>query len=152
MNTAPLIKIKHQYIGSGKQKSVISFYEDTIQFQFQPDHIPKTIYYHEIEQIICLKRKRIYYISCCLAVLLLGIVTFHFLVSDGSIYNLISVIFLVLTAVVNYKEAGTLIQVKRGALKTEVFKSYKKKEVEEVLRLLKKYQAQAESNGLVNSK
>ncbi len=84
--------------------------------------------------------------------LLLEIVIFHFLVSDGSIYTLISVIFLVLTAVVNYKEAGTLIQVKRGALKTEVFKSYKKKEVEEVLRLLKKYQAQAESNGLVNSK
>jgi len=68
-----------------------------------------------------------------------GVIISNFLYETLSVYNLITFSFLLISTIVSFLEKGKLIQIKKGSLKVDVFRSNKSNEIQEVITLLGDY-------------
>ena len=74
-----------------------------------------------------------------IALVCVGVIISNFLYETLSVYNLITFSFLLISTIVSFLEKGKLIQIKKGSLKVDVFRSNKSNEIQEVITLLGNY-------------
>ena len=74
-----------------------------------------------------------------IALVCVGVIFSNFLYETLSVYNLITFSFLLISTIVSFLEKGKLIQIKKGSLKVDVFRSNKSNEIQEVITLLGDY-------------
>ena len=74
-----------------------------------------------------------------IALVCVGVIISNFLYETLSVYNLITFSFLLISTIVSFLEKGKLIQIKKGSLKVDVFRSNKSNEIQEVETLLGDY-------------
>jgi hypothetical protein len=74
-----------------------------------------------------------------IALVCVGVIISNFLYETLSVYNLITFSFLLISTIVSFLEKGKLIQIKKGSLKVDVFRSNKSNEIQEVITLLGDY-------------
>ncbi len=74
-----------------------------------------------------------------IALVCVGVIISNFLYETLSVYNLITISLLLMSLIINFLEKGKLIQIKKGSLKVDVFRSNKSNEIQEVITLLGNY-------------
>ncbi len=141
MNTTLLTKPLLELISSGKKPSTLSFYKDHFVFKVEPDHTPRTIFYNEMDNVYTIRYKGLHYTLLAFSSALFGATFGVFFIEEGTFYNVVTSVCLLVMSFVNVKADASMIKIKRGALGTEVFKSFKKEEVKQALIHLKDYQA-----------
>ena len=68
-----------------------------------------------------------------------GVIISNFLYETLSVYSLITISLLLMSLIINFLEKGKLIQIKKGSLKVDVFRSNKSNEIQEFITLLGDY-------------
>ena len=142
MKKAIPTKPQNQLICSEKKPSTLSFYIDHLVFKLEPNHTPRTIFYKEIDKVRRVQYKGLHYTFLAFSSALFFITFGMFFMEEGTFYNVVTSVCVLIMSIVNFKADASMIKIKRGALETEVFKSSKKEEVKEALKCLKSYQTQ----------
>jgi len=139
MNNFEPTEPKERIISSSKGNGCVSFYNHYFSFKLEKDHTPRKIKYREIDKIIHKKGTWLYVIYLVIALVCVGVIISNFLYETLSVYNLITFSFLLISTIVSFLEKGKLIQIKKGSLKVDVFRSNKSNEIQEVETLLGDY-------------
>ena len=139
MNNFESTEPKERIISSSKGNGCVSFYNYYFSFKLEKDHTPRKIKYREIDKIIHKKGTWLYVIYLAIALVCVGVIISNFLYETLSVYNLITFSFLLISTIVSFLEKGKLIQIKKGSLKVDVFRSNKSNEIQEVITLLGNY-------------
>lgn len=125
MNNFESTEPKERIISSSKGKGRITFFTDHLVFKLEHDHLPRKIDYLEIDKIIHKKGTWLYVIYLVIALVCVELIISNFLYETLSVYNLITFSFLLISTIVSFLEKGKLIQIKKGSLKVDVFRSNK---------------------------
>jgi len=139
MNNFESTEPKERIISSSKGNGCVLFTIITFFFKLEKDHTPRKIEYREIDKIIHKKGTWLYVIYLVIALVCVGVIISNFLYETLSVYNLITFSFLLISTIVSFLEKGKLIQIKKGSLKVDVFRSNKSNEIQEVITLLGDY-------------
>ncbi|MGA0896586.1 MAG: hypothetical protein ACO3QK_04780 [Flavobacteriaceae bacterium] len=139
MNNFESTEPKERIISSLKGNGCVSFYNHYFSFKLEKDHTPRKIKYRDIDKIIHKNGTWLYVIYLVIALVCVGVIISNFLYETLSIYTLINFSLLLIFLIINFFEKGKLIQIKKGSLKVDVFRSNKSNEIQEVITLLRNY-------------
>lgn len=129
MNPAP-----ESLISTSRSKSKIDFYKEYILFQLEQDHTPRKLLYEEMDRVILKKMGKGWWIGFGFTLVFTGASFYLYFFDSASIYDVITAFLLLLMLFASYAERhNKLIQIKKGSLTIDVFRSTKARELEWVL-------------------
>ena len=129
MNPAP-----ESLISTSRSKSKIDFYKEYILFQLEQDHTPRKLLYEEMDRVVLKKMGKGWWIGFGFTLVFTGASFYLYFFDSASIYNVITAFLLLLMLLASYAERhNKLIQIKKGSLTIDVFRSTKARELEWVL-------------------
>ncbi|MDC1012239.1 hypothetical protein OAQ04_03270 [Flavobacteriaceae bacterium] len=129
MNPAP-----ESLISTSRSKSKIDFYKEYILFQLEQDHTPRKPLYEEMDRVVLKKMGKGWWIGFGFTLVFTGVSFYLYFFDSASIYHVITAFLLLLMLVASYAERhNKLIQIKKGSLTIDVFRSTKARELEWVL-------------------
>ena len=121
-------------ISTSRSKSRIDFYKEYILFQLEQDHTPRKLLYEEMDLVVLKKMGKGWWIGFGLTLVFTGASFYLYFFDSASIYNVITAFLLLLMLLASYAEHhNKLIQIKKGSLTIDVFRSTKARELEWVL-------------------
>lgn len=121
-------------ISTSRSKSRIDFYNEYILFQLEQDHTPRKLLYEEMDLVVLKKRGKGWWIGFGFTLVFTGASFYLYFFDSASIYNVITAFLLLLMLLASYAERhNKLIQIKKGSLTIDVFRSTKARELEWVL-------------------
>ena len=121
-------------ISTSRSKSRIDFYKEYILFQLEQDHTPRKLLYEEMDLVVLKKMGKGWWIGFGLTLVFTGASFYLYFFDSASIYNVITAFLLLLMLLASYAERhNKLIQIKKGSLTIDVFRSTKARELEWVL-------------------
>ena len=134
MNLTITYFMKHppeSLISTSRSKSKIDFYEEYILFQLEQDHTPRKLFYEEMDQVVLKKLGKGWWIGFGFTLVFTGASFYLYFFESASIYNVITAFLLLLMLFASYAERHKkLIQIKKGSLTIDVFRSTKPMELE----------------------
>ena len=123
------------FYSSSRGQSKIFFYEDRFIFQLESDHTPRILYFNEIDTIVLKKLGGLWQIGLFFTIIFMAASVCLYFNNEANIYILINAVLLVLMMIYNFKAAHRkLIQVKKGGLTVDVFRSTALNEIESVFK------------------
>lgn len=129
MNPAP-----ESLISTSRSKSKIDFYKEYILFQLEQGHTPRKLLYEEMDRVVLKKMGKGWWIGFGFTLVFTGASFYLYFFDSASIYNVITAFLLLLMLFASYAERhNKLIQIKKGSLTIDVFRSTKARELEWVL-------------------
>ena len=121
-------------ISTSRSKSKIDFYKEYILFQLEQDHTPRKLLYEEMDRVVLKKMGKGWWIGFGFTLVFTGVSFYLYFFDSASIYNVITAFLLLLMLLASYAERhNKLIQIKKGSLTIDVFRSTKARELEWVL-------------------
>lgn len=121
-------------ISTSRSKSRIDFYKEYILFQLEQDHTPRKLLYEEMDLVVLKKMGKGWWIGFGFTLVFTGASFYLYFFDSASIYNVITAFLLLLMLLASYAERhNKLIQIKKGSLTIDVFRSTKARELEWVL-------------------
>lgn len=121
-------------ISTSRSKSRIDFYNEYILFQLEQDHTPRKLLYEEMDLVVLKKMGKGWWIGFGFTLVFTGASFYLYFFDSASIYNVITAFLLLLMLLASYAERhNKLIQIKKGSLTIDVFRSTKARELEWVL-------------------
>ena len=121
-------------ISTSRSKSRIDFYNEYILFQLEQDHTPRKLLYEEMDLVVLKKRGKGWWIGFGFTLVFTGASFYLYFFDSASIYNVITAFLLLLMLLASHAERHKkLIQIKKGSLTIDVFRSTKARELEWVL-------------------
>jgi hypothetical protein len=121
-------------ISTSRSKSRIDFYNEYILFQLEQDHTPRKLLYEEMDLVVLKKRGKGWWIGFGFTLVFTGASFYLYFFDSASIYNVITAFLLLLMLLASHAERhNKLIQIKKGSLTIDVFRSTKARELEWVL-------------------
>lgn len=121
-------------ISTSRSKSRIDFYNEYILFQLEQDHTPRKLLYEEMDLVVLKKMGKGWWIGFGFTLVFTGASFYLYFFDSASIYNVITAFLLLLMLLASHAERhNKLIQIKKGSLTIDVFRSTKARELEWVL-------------------
>lgn len=121
-------------ISTSRSKSRIDFYNEYILFQLEQGHAPRKLLYEEMDLVVLKKTGKGWWIGFGFTLVFTGASFYLYFFDSASIYNVITAFLLLLMLLASYAERhNKLIQIKKGSLTIDVFRSTKARELEWVL-------------------
>ena len=121
-------------ISTSRSKSRIDFYNEYILFQLEQGHTPRKLLYEEMDLVVLKKMGKGWWIGFGFTLVFTGASFYLYFFDSASIYNVITAFLLLLMLFASYAERhNKLIQIKKGSLTIDVFRSTKARELEWVL-------------------
>lgn len=121
-------------ISTSRSKSRIDFYNEYILFQLEQGHTPRKLLYEEMDLVVLKKMGKGWWIGFGFTLVFTGASFYLYFFDSASIYNVITAFLLLLMLLASYAERhNKLIQIKKGSLTIDVFRSTKARELEWVL-------------------
>ena len=121
-------------ISTSRSKGRIDFYNEYILFQLEQDHTPRKLLYEEMDLVVLKKRGKGWWIGFGFTLVFTGASFYLYFFDSASIYNVITAFLLLLMLLASHAERhNKLIQIKKGSLTIDVFRSTKARELEWVL-------------------
>ena len=112
----------------------IDFYKEYILFQLEQDHTPRKLLYEEMDRVVLKKMGKGWWIGFGFTLVFTGVSFYLYFFDSASIYDVITAFLLLLILFASYAERhNKLIQIKKGSLTIDVFRSTKARELEWVL-------------------
>lgn len=123
---------------SSRGQSKIFFYEDRFIFQLENDHTPRTLYFNEIDTIVLKKLGWMWKIWLVFTMIFMAASVYLYINNEANIYILINAMLMVVMMIFSFKEGHRkLIQVKKGGLNSDVFRSSLPNEIERISKYFK---------------
>ena len=133
MNNYPI----HSFINSKKSKGTLDLYKKHLVFKLEHDHTPRIVFYNQIDKVLIKKRGWIWWLSFCFSLFFTGVSISLFRLNSTYIWNLLTAILLLISTISNYSVGKQrLIQVRKGSLVIDVFRSSNCKELSKAYYLL----------------
>lgn len=121
-------------ISTSRSKSKIDFYKEYILFQLEQGHTPRKLLYEEMDRVVLKKMGKGWWIGFGFTLVFTGASFYLYFFDSASIYNVITAFLLLLMLLASHAERHKkLIQIKKGSLTIDVFRSTKARELEWVL-------------------
>lgn len=121
-------------ISTSRSKSRIDFYNEYILFQLEQGHTPRKLLYEEMDLVVLKKMGKGWWIGFGFTLVFTGASFYLYFFDSASIYNVITAFLLLLMLLASHAERhNKLIQIKKGSLTIDVFRSTKARELEWVL-------------------
>lgn len=121
-------------ISTSRSKSRIDFYNEYILFQLEQDHTPRKLLYEEMDLVVLKKMGKGWWIGFGFTLVFTGASFYLYFFDSASIYNVTTAFLLLLMLLASHAERhNKLIQIKKGSLTIDVFRSTKARELEWVL-------------------
>lgn len=137
MNNDITLKPFYTIKSSSKSKALISFYSDYFQYQLSEEHTPRKLFYNEVDGVISKSNIKFLLIYSCFIFVLIILSILRY--EEVSIWSWMTYLCMGIFIVSTYLDRQQILQIKRGALVTEVFMSKNVKEVREVSKKLNHY-------------
>jgi hypothetical protein len=133
-NNQPLVSIH----SSSRGQSKTFFYEDHFIFQLENDRTPRILYFNEIDTIALKKLGWMWKIWLVFTMIFMAASVYLYINNEANIYILINAVIMVLMMIYNFKTGyRKLIQLKKGGLNIDIFRSTAPNEIEKGLKYFK---------------